>query len=223
MGQMRSHMGVPVLGGRPGSARGMRGPPHAVAPSVGNPGSRGAGLHACGTGGPAPQPGGVIPGSSCCLCGVPGTWGPSGPSASRHGHGQGGSEPAQGTPPSLGAPNPCVLQEEARHTTIKNITSVLFGICYSARVTGYKYILQRASSPSAMPGAGAGARAGCRAGGVLAPGSRASRHRCVTAASVGSVCQPDRLAQGQGMVSPQGPVPSSCLPRPWVPAPTVGG
>lgn len=70
------------------------------------------------------------------------TQGPSRPSASRCGHGRGGSEPAQGTLPSLGAPGPCMLQEEARHTAIKNITSGLFGICYSVWVTGYKYILQ---------------------------------------------------------------------------------
>lgn len=127
-----------------------------------------------------------------------------------------------------------MLQEEARHTAIKNITSVLFGICYSARVTGYKYILQRASSPSALRevGAGAGCRAvvvlapgsrASRAIDALAPGSRASRHRCVTAASTGSVCQPDRLAQGRDMVSPKGPVPFSCLPRPQVLLLTMGG
>lgn len=137
-------------------------------------------------------------------------------------------------PPSPVVPRPFMLQEEARHTAIKNITSVLFGICYSARVTGYKYILQRASSPSALRGAGAGAGCGAvvvlapgsrasRAIDALAPGSRASRHRCVTAASTGSVCQPDRLAQGQDMVSPQGPVPFSCLPRPQVLVLTLGG
>lgn len=211
VGQMHSHMGSQCWGQQ---GWGMWGHLPTVALGVGSPGCYGASLHVCCTGGSSTLTWWGDTRSPCCLCRV-------------------GARDMK-TPPSPGVPGPCTLQEEARHAAIKNITSVLFGICYSARVTGYKYILQRASSPSALRGGGAGAGCGAdvvlapgsrasRAIDALAPGSRASRHRCVTAASTGSVCQPDRLAQGQDTVSPQGPVPFSCLPRPQVLVLTLAG
>lgn len=115
-------------------------------------------------------------------------------------------------PPGLDrASAPCTLQGEARHTAIKNITSVLFGICYSARVTGYKYILQRASSP--LSRGGLRGRAGPGGTGASRPPARAA-----SASRTGS-----RRARDGGPARTQELPPScqtrppSCFPTPKVP------
>lgn len=131
----------------------LQGPP-TMSPNAGNPGGR---VH-------APSLGWML-----------GSWGPPG---------WGGPVLHPSTPPGLHpASAPGTLQGEARHTAIKNITSVLFGICYSARVTGYKYILQRASSPPsrgglrghAGPGGTGASRPPARAASASRTGSRRAR------------------------------------------------
>lgn len=67
VGQMNSHMGSQCWGQQ---GWGNAGTSPTVALGVGSPGWYGASSHVCCTGGPAPCHGGVIPGSSCCLCGV---------------------------------------------------------------------------------------------------------------------------------------------------------
>lgn len=114
--------------------------------------------------------------------------------------------------PGCSQPLPLARSKERRDTPLlKIITSVLFGICYSARVTGYKYILQRASSPPSRGGlrghAGPGGTGASRPPARAASASRTGSHRARDGG-------PTRT---QEMSPAARPVPSSCFPTPKVP------